>query len=425
MTGLALNNGKAFIDGRLVKANILVEEGRIARISSGAITAEKEIDCSRKIVLPGAIDCHVHFRSPGFEQKESMVSGSLAAIHGGITTVMDMPNTSPKTVTLRDWEDKKALASRDCAVAFDAYMGMTGDNLGEIRMAAEKGLRAVKVYFGSSTGSMLFGDAGKLMELFLLSREKGFVVAVHAEDDAEISRNAEKFRGRKDAAVHAKIRTGEAEAKAISALTGLQEKAGNKLHIAHISSKDGLALVKKARKGRHGSAITCEVTPHHLFLDSRGYKKSGNLMKCNPSIKSPADREALWRGLKAGDIDIVATDHAPHTPEEKARGYWDCPSGIPGVETMMPLLLDSVARGKIPLGRVVEACCEKPAEIFGWKAKGFIREGLDADIIVVDMEKTWKVDNEKLFTRAGYSPFNGRKLKGFVENTIAGGQVFG
>lgn len=419
---LALNSGKAFISGKLVRANILIEGGKIKSVSAKKISAEKEIDCTGKTILPGAIDCHVHFRTPGFEHKEDMDSGSQGALRGGVTTVMDMPNTSPATTTVGALQQKRSLAATDCRVNFDAYMAATGKNFSEIEDAPA--LRAVKIYFGSSTGNMLFNNEAGIMWLFSLAKQKGFIVAAHAEDEAEIQKNTEKFRTESNPVVHMKIRSDIAETKAVKTLCTLQGKIGNRLHIAHLSSKKGLEAVKKAKRGKTGKNVTCEVTPNHLFLSSKDYKKLGNLIKCNPSIKSEADRKALWKGFKAGAIDMIATDHAPHTREEKGRGYWEAPSGIPGVETMLPLLLDAVARKKITLKRVVQTACEKPAQIFGWNTKGSIKEGFDADLIVVDMKKTLKVEDQKLATKAGYSPFNGQKLKGVVEKTIVGGVVF-
>lgn len=420
---LALNNGKAFIGGKLLDASILIEKGKIVQVSGHAIKAEREIDCTGKIVLPGAIDAHVHFRVPGFEYKEDWVSGSLAALHGGVTTVMDMPNTKPPTLTFSGLEEKRKIIAQNAAVNFDLYMGYNGTNLEEIKKAV--GIRAVKVYFGSSTGSEAFSDLAGVKKLFELAKQSNFVVAVHAEDENIIGDNAEKYRGSKEPAVHSKIRNDVAEAKAVKALLEVQEKVGNRLHISHLSSGKGLQLVKRAKKGRFGKSISCEVTPHHLFLDSGDYKKLGNLIKCNPSIKALADRKALWKGLKSGLIDVVASDHAPHALEEKKRSYWECPSGIPGVETMLPLLLDAVLNKKIELRNVVSACCENPAILFGWGEKGFIREGFDADLVIVDPKRNLVIENEKLFTKAGYSPFNKRKLKGFVEKTIVGGTMFG
>lgn len=419
---LALNNGKAFIKGKLVKTNLLIENKKIKTISKKKQKALKEIDCKGKVILPGAIDVHVHFRVPGAEYKEDWFSGSLAALHGGVTTVMDMPNTKPATTTAKLLEAKRKLIEKETFCNFDCYMAATNTNLKEIAKAK---LRGVKVYYGSTTGNILFNRKEKLLELMKLAKKKGFVVVVHAEDEDEMKENIKKYRKNNNPSIHAKIRTEEAEAKAINSVLEMQRKIGNKIHIAHISSAKGLELVKKAKKRKFGKRVTCEVTPNHLFLDSGSYKKLKNLVKCNPSIKSSKNKKALFNGLKNGAIDIVATDHAPHSLEEKKQGYWNAPSGIPGIETSIPLLLDCVAKKKISLKRMVNSVSEKPAELFGWKKKGFIKKGFDADLIIVDMSRSFKVENKKLFTKAKYSPWNGQRLKGVIETTIVGGQVFG
>ncbi|MCH7902467.1 dihydroorotase [archaeon] len=419
---LALNNGKAFIRGKLVKTNLLIENKKIKTISKKKQKALNEIDCKGKIILPGAIDVHVHFRVPGAEYKEDWFSGSLAALHGGVTTVMDMPNTKPATTTVKLLEAKRKLIEKESFCNFDCYMAATNTNLKEIAKAKIKG---VKVYYGSTTGNILFNRKEKLVELMKLAKKKGFMVVVHAEDEDEMKENMKKYRKNNNPSIHPKIRTEEAEVKAINSVLEMQRKIGNKIHIAHISSAKGLELVKKAKKRKFGNNVTCEATPHHLFLDSGSYKKLKNLVKCNPSIKSSKNKKALFNGLKNKAIDIVATDHAPHSLKEKKQGYWKAPAGIPGIETSIPLLLDCVAKKKISLKRVVNAVSEKPAELFDWKKKGFIKKGFDADLIIVDMNRSFKVENKRLFTKAKYSPWNGQRLKGVIETTIVGGQVFG
>ncbi|MCR4369417.1 MAG: dihydroorotase, partial [archaeon] len=334
---LCIFGAEVYEKNRLVKKNILIKSGKIIAITKSRIKANEYLDARGKIILPAAIDVHVHFREPGFTEKEDWFSGSLAAIHGGIATVMEMPNTNPPTDSISRFAEKKVLAKKKSLVDFDLYMAATETNLGEIEKA--KGLRAVKLYYGSTTGNILFNKREKILELFALAKKKGIIVVVHAEDEQTIRANAKKFAGNASPNVHAKIRSEEAEAIAISELLELQKKAGNKLHIAHISSAKGLALVKGTKKGENKNLVTCEVTPNHLFLDSTSYKRLGNLMKCNPSIKEKKNRSALWRAFKGGEIDICATDHAPHTQKEKQLPYEKCPSGIPGVETMYPLLL--------------------------------------------------------------------------------------
>jgi len=420
---LALNNGKIFFNGKLAQASILIQNGKIKKISNKEITADNEIDCAGKIVLPGAIDCHVHFRSPGFEYKEDFFTGSIAALHGGITTIMDMPNTMPVTSTVKALEQKRKIAEKNCMTDFSIYMAATEKNLQEIKKA--KGLKGVKLFYGSTTGNILMNKKEKVEELFKIAKKKNIIVIVHAEDEQEIQKNSARFRTRTKPEIHAKIRSEKAEAKAIEEVLAIQRTIGNRVHIAHISSRKGLEIVSNAKKRINGSKISCEVTPHHLFLDSSYYKKLGNLIKCNPSIKSTEHRRALFRGLKNRAIDIVATDHAPHSLEEKKKGYWKCLSGIPGVETMLPLLLDAVNKKEISLKRVVEATSEEPARIFGWKKKGFIKEGFDADLVIVDMSGKTKIEDKTLFTKAGYSPWSKVTLKGHIDNALVGGHVFG
>jgi len=420
---LALNNGKAFINGKLIKTNILIEQGKIITLSKKPFTAFKELDCKGKIILPGAIDVHVHFRTPGFENKEDWFSGSLSALHGGVTTVMDMPNTNPPIITFKNFENKKKLIAKNAIVNFDIYMAATNNNLNEIKKV--KNLRGVKLYYGSTTGNIILNEEDKIIELFKLAKKKNFVVVAHAEDENEIRLNSKKFAKEKNSNVHPKIRSEEAEAKAIKNLLKLQEKIGNRLHIAHVSSEKGLELIKKAKKRKNGNKITCETTPNYLFLDSSKYSKLKNLMKCNPAIKSIKHRKALFNGLKNKTIDIISTDHAPHELKEKNKTYWNSPSGIPGIETMLPLLINSVNKKEISLKRIVELVSEKPSKIFNWKNKGFIKKGFSADLLIIDMKKSFIIKNEELFTKAQYSPFNRQRIKGVIETTILRGDLFG
>ncbi|MEM4327193.1 MAG: dihydroorotase family protein, partial [Candidatus Diapherotrites archaeon] len=342
---IALINGRAYINGKLMQKNLLIEDGLIKYIGNEKPKAEKEIDCKRKIVLPGAIDCHVHFRVPGQEYKEDWVSGSLAALHGGVTTVMDMPNNIPIIDTYEKLLKKHQLVSKSALVNFALYMAATENNLQEIELACNDeniSLKAVKLYYGKTTGEFFLDDENSIRKIFELSKKHDIVVVAHAEDNKTIMENEKLFAQNNWPEIHSLIRNEEVEAKAISKLLSIQKKIGNKLHFAHVSSKKGLKLIEETKKNKNESRITCEVTPNHLFLDSNKYKILGNLIKCNPSIKGPEHRKALYYGLKKGIVDIIATDHAPHTLEEKNKDYREAPSGIPGVETMVPLILNEV-----------------------------------------------------------------------------------
>ncbi|MEM4256861.1 MAG: dihydroorotase family protein [Candidatus Diapherotrites archaeon] len=425
---IALINGRAYINGKLMQKNLLIEDGLIKYIGNEKPKAEKEIDCKRKIVLPGAIDCHVHFRVPGQEYKEDWVSGSLAALHGGVTTVMDMPNNIPIIDTYEKLLKKHQLVSKSALVNFALYMAATENNLQEIELACNDeniSLKAVKLYYGKTTGEFFLDDENSIRKIFELSKKHDIVVVAHAEDNKTIMENEKLFAQNNWPEIHALIRNEEVEAKAISKLLSIQKKIGNKLHFAHVSSKKGLKLIEETKKNKNESRITCEVTPNHLFLDSNKYKILGNLIKCNPSIKGPEHRKALYYGLKKGIVDIIATDHAPHTLEEKNKDYREAPSGIPGIETMVPLILNEVNNKRISLERAIKVICENPAKIFGWKKKGVIAQGFDADLIIVDMKKSFLVENSRLFTKAKYSPFAGNLLKGFIEQTIVRGQTYG
>ncbi len=423
---VALINGKAYLKGNLQNYNILIENGMIQYIGREKPVAEKTIDCKGKIILPAGIDCHVHFRVPGQEYKEDWISGSLAALHGGIATVMDMPNNIPPIDTYERLLKKYEEVSKTSLVNFSLYMAATENNLNEIETACadeQINFKAVKLYYAKTTGEIFLDKEKSIIELFESSKKHGFMVVAHAEDNEIIKENEKLFAKSEWAEIHALVRDEKAEVSAISKLLDIQRKIGNKLHIAHVSSKKGIALIQKAKLGKHGKQITCEVTPNHLFLDSNHYKTLGNLIKCNPSIKGPEHRKALFSGLKKGIIDIVATDHAPHSLEEKKSNYWAAPSGIPGIETMVALMLNEVNNKRLSLRKAVELISEKPAKIFNWRKKGFIAKRFDGDLIIVDMKKKPLVKNTSLFTKAKYSPFSGNVLKGFIEKTIVMGQV--
>ena len=415
---LALNNALILENRKVVERSIGISGGKISKISRHHIRAAKEIDCFGKLVLPGLIDVHVHFREPGMTWKEDWGSGSRAAIAGGITTVFDMPNTKPQTTTFRALKQKIKLAKKKSYCNFGIHFGATGGNVGEIRKA--KGIGSVKIYFGSSTGNMLLNDEKKLLEILKIAKKRNFVVCVHAEDDAIISENEGKL-AEANAAMHDLIRNAKAEASAVKKLLKLQEKAKCRMHFCHLSSRHGLSLIAKAKK--KNKKITAEVAPHHLFLTNKDVGRLGNFGKVNPSIKGGGDRKALWSGIFNGAIEVIATDHAPHTIAEKRRPYKDAPSGIPGLETMLPLLIDAMHSGKISVNEIQALCCENPAKIFGLNGKGKVKTGYDADLVVVDPMAERKVENKKLFTKCGWSPWNRKRLKGTVEKTILAGKL--
>ncbi len=374
---LALLNGKVFFQGALVEKNIGIENGMIKEIKSSEIKAEKRLDCKKKIILPGFIDPHVHMREPGLEHKEDWLSGSKAAAHGGVTTVLDMPNTKPPTITVELLDEKRELAKKSI-VNYGFHFGSTADNLDEIKEAWNENIASVKVFMNVSTGKMLIEDEGILEKIFSNSR----IVSTHSEGEN------------------------------VKTAVGLSRKCKNKLYLCHIRAKEELNYIK-------GSNAFVEVTPHHLFFTSKDVKDSFREMY--PSIKSEEDQKALWNAIKSGMVSTIGSDHAPHTKEEKLSE--NPPRGVPGLETTVPALLNAVNGARIPLGKVVELCCENPAKIFGIKNKGRIEMGFDADLTVVDLGKEQVIEGKNLFTKCGWSPFEGMKLKGVVDKTIVNGKI--
>ncbi len=418
---LALNNGKIFFRGKLIEANLELKDGKIFGISKKTVSAEKEIDCSGKIILPGLIDGHVHFRVPGGEQKEDWKTGSLAALHGGVTTVIDMPNTNPPLTSIQALKEKKAIVEKDCLVNYFFHFGATNSNFSELKELSDAKIVSFKLFMGSSTGNMLVENPLVQKKIFEIAEKKNLVVSVHAEDEKIIKENIEKFENENKPTIHSKIRSNLAEKIAVKNALKLQNESKNKLHILHVSTKEAIALVKKAKS--NDKKISCEVTPHHLFLTKKELENQGNFAKMNPPLRDKNDVAALWNGIKNGIVSTVGTDHAPHRKEEKEKNYWDAPSGVPGIETMLPLLLNAVNEKKLKLEKVVELCCENPAKIFSIKKKGFIEMGFDGDLVVVDLKKENTIHGKDLFTKCKWTPFEGWKLKGVVEKTIVGGKV--
>ena len=418
---LLLDNCLAMIGKKLTPEKVLLSKGKIAAIGEMPKNLRaRTIDCGEKILLPGLIDAHVHFRCPGAEHKEDWKSGSSAAISGGITTVIDMPNNSPSCTTQQELEKKNETAKKHSICNFAFHFGASNENSEELMNV--KGIASFKVFMGSSTGNLLVTEEEKLKQIFSIAKERDIVVAVHAEDDELVKENTESAKelGWNSATYHCKIRSNEAEEKSIARALKLQSEIGNKLHICHVSTKEGLRLIREAKM--EGRSVSCEVTPHHLFLDDSACSKLGNFAKMNPSLKSKEDMKALWKGIADGTIDLIATDHAPHLRKEKEKGYWEAPSGVPGCETMLPLLLNVVNKDWLSLQRVVQLCCRNPAKLYGLENKGEIRKGKDADLVLIDLQRSKTIKNGSLYTKCNWSPFATWELKGAVEKVFVNGE---
>lgn len=374
---LLVEKGRVYIKGELINKNILVENGKIKKITSSKPMADEKINAKGMVVVPGFIDPHVHFRDPGLTHKEDFKTGSFAAVAGGVTCILDMPNTKPPTLTNELLKEKGEIASSKSAVNYGLHFGSSLDNIEEIREA--KGVPSVKIFMNASTGNMLIEDGETVKRII----ESARICSIHAEND--------------------NVR------KAIEFAKSLKKK----FYLCHITEERELEYVK----GNGKENVFVEVTPHHLFLTEND---QDNFVIMKPPLKSEKDRKALWEALRDGTIDTIGSDHAPHTIEEKISSEV---YGVPGVETRVPLILDAVNKGKITLERMVETMCENPAKIFKIKNKGFIEEGKDGDLTVIDMKLRKKVRNDGLFTKCGWSPFEGFELQGWPVITIVNGKV--
>ncbi|MFA6271708.1 MAG: dihydroorotase [Patescibacteria group bacterium] len=402
--------------------NCILESREVdVHISGGVINKigkdlEKEIiDCTGLILMPGIIDGHVHFREPGAEHKEDWLTGSRAAVKGGVTTVLDMPNNNPPIIDEASLNLKRELAKKS-VVNYGFHIGATTDNLSFLNSA--QNIAGIKIYFGSSTGNLLVDRIDDIKKIFNGAKR---LFLVHAEDEAFIQEKSKEYSGTDDPIIHTIVRAPEAAILAVKNILAIVERTKARVHFCHVSTAGELKLIKSAKA--KGLPVTCEVAPHHLFLNSSEYGKQGNWVKMNPPLRPESDRLALWRGIADGTVDTIATDHAPHTRDEKMQPYWQAPAGVPGVETMLPLLLNEVSKGRIDLKKVVELVCENPARIFKIKHKGKIDEGYDADLVLLDMQMEKEVINEEMESKCAWTPFAGKMLTGWPTATIIGGNI--
>jgi dihydroorotase len=409
---LLLKNGKVFLNGELQNKDILIESGRIKEISENLTPSESTHveNISEKIVLPGVIDAHVHFREPGHPHKEDFLSGSKAAAAGGVTTIFDMPNNSPPIISQGDVENKKELAKKSI-VNYGLYVGATPENI--LNLNDVKDVVGIKVYMGSSTGNLL---VDKVADFVRLIENTNKLVVVHSENEELIKYFSEKYGHTK---MHHQMRDNLAAAISTSYSVIAANYFKKNLHIAHMTTKEEVELLRKFKTPN----ITCEVCPHHLFLNSKFFKEKGNYGKMNPPLRSEEDRKALWQGIKEGIIDMISTDHAPHLENEKEVEFEQAPCGVPGVQTTLPLMLNEVNNGNLELKDVVRLCSENPARRFKLESRGEIKEGNYADFVIVDMKKTATVTNDEQYSKCAWTPFHGRELKGWPVMTIVNGNI--
>jgi dihydroorotase len=408
-----------------VKAGLAIDEGRIFRVAKepNLPKASTKMDLKGKLLLPGLIDVHVHLRDQQKAYKEDFFTGTSAAAAGGVTFVMDMPNNRPVTMSVNRLRQRIKLAEKRVIVNVAFYSAFP-KYLSELRSVVEEGAVAFKLFLLEKIGGLNIDDDKALSQAFRSVKELNVPVAVHAEDKETIENTEKKLRETepKGLVTYLKIYSPTAETKAVNRVLRLVRESGVQLHFCHISSKAGLNQISEAKNT--GLPVTCEVTPHHLLLSSKHLERYGPMALTHPPVRNTENVEALWNGVNKGYVDIIASDHAPHSVEEK-RGetIWDVKAGIAGLETMLPLLLTQVNENRLTISDVARLTSEKPAEIFHLEKRGCLEEGSHADIVVVDLKQEAKVDASRFCSKAKFSPFDGWKTKGMPVKTLIDGRL--
>ncbi|MGB5430876.1 dihydroorotase [Eudoraea sp.] len=419
-----IKNAVIVNEGARFESDILIQDDIIAKIGSNlSSSGAKILDVSGNFVLPGIIDDQVHFREPGLTHKGDIASESRAAIAGGITSYMEQPNTNPQTTTIEKLEQKFELASKKSYANYSFLFGGTNDNLEEIKKLDKYACSGVKLFLGSSTGNMLVDNEEVLERIF---RNTEMVISAHCEDEKTIRENTQKYKAiyGDDIPVefHPLIRSEQACYLSSSRAIALAEKTGARLHVFHISTGKETHLFRNDIPLEQ-KKITAEVCIHHLWFSDKDYTEKGMLIKWNPAIKTSKDRNQLWQALLDDRIDVVATDHAPHTLEEKKNNYMKAPSGGPLVQHALTAMLEKSLEGKITVEKVIEKMCHNPAKLFQIEKRGYIKEGYFADLAIVDLNSPWKVDKNNILYKCSWSPFDGNKFRTKVTHTFVNGHL--
>ena len=421
---ILIKNASIVNEGKIYTSDVLIEDERIKQISENLdIDADKEIDASGKYLLPGLIDDQVHFREPGLTYKANIYSESKAAVAGGITSFMEMPNTNPQSLTQALLEEKFQIAEKTSLANFTFFMGVSNNNLEEVLKTNPKTVGALKIFMGSSTGDMLVDDKKVLEEIF---EKSPMLIAVHCEDEDTIKYNTqlaiEKYGEDIPISEHPNIRSAEACYKSSSMAVELAKKYNTRLHVFHLSTEKELELFDNTiplSKKR----ITAEVCIHHLWFNEDNYKEKGTHIKWNPAVKKESDRSALFEALLNDKLDVIATDHAPHTKDEKSNTYLRAPSGGPLVQHALAAMLEFYKKGRISLEKIVEKMCHNPAILFQIVERGYIKEGYYADLVLVDLDQTWKVNKDNILYKCNWSPFEGYTFSSKVSHTFVNGNL--
>jgi dihydroorotase (multifunctional complex type) len=422
---LVLNGAKAYIDQEIVDCSLSIDEGRIFKIGKETRMpeADSKIDLGNLLVLPGLIDAHVHLRDEGKAYKEDFISGTSAAAAGGITTVLDMPNNEPVTMSRENLKNRMQRAERSILVNVGFYSEFP-NRTEEISKIVEQGAVAFKLFTADQVGGLNIGNDNALQDAFRVVSGLNIPVAIHAEDRNTLQKSIEGFKraGRTDVKAYLAAHSEEVEVQAINRLLNIAKNANSHLHVCHVTTENGLGAIVDAKKSQ--TRVTCETTPHNLFLSSDDLKRIGPTALTMPPVREKSHIDALWKGIRTGWIDTLGSDHAPHTLEEKeAESVWDVKVGIPGLETTLPLLLTAVKSGRLSVSDIVRLMAERPAEIFGLEGRGSLKEGHSADLTVVDLKTEFEIDSSRFYSKAKYSPFDGWKVEGQAVKTFVAGQL--
>lgn len=413
---LVVKGAQVFRGGRFQRTDVRVDGRWISRIEPSVDAAgARVIDAGGLHLFPGIIDPQVHFRDPGLTHKEDLETATRACAAGGVTSFLEMPNTIPNATNQREIDNKLAIAARKSRVNYGFFIGATNTNLSDLQSATR--VCGIKVFMGASTGDLLVDDPVALERIFA-ETDKRRVIALHAEDEAYLKLRKDQFAHRTDVRAHTEWRNDEAAYRATRTAVDLARKYGHRAHILHVSTARECELFSP-----RDTLVTAEACPHHLLLNVRDADSAGTWLKMNPPLKYEADNRGLWQALRDGRIGMIATDHAPHLPQEKRKGLWEAPAGVPLVENSLSLILDASSRGLCTLEQVARWMCEGPARAYGLKGKGFIEPGMDADLALIDASAVHEVRSEKQFTKCGWTPWHGQKLKGRAVMTIVNGEV--
>jgi dihydroorotase len=424
MSSILFRNARLVNRGQIRETDLLVQNGRIARIDRAiGATADIEIDADGKVLMPGIIDDQVHFREPGLTHKANIATESRAAVAGGVTSFMEMPNVNPPSVTQELLEEKYRIAARNSLANYSFYMGATNDNLEEVLRTNRHNVCGIKIFMGSSTGNMLVDAPQTLERIFA---ESPLLIATHCEDETTVRNNLAHYKAlhgdNMGPEFHPVIRDVPACLRSSSFAVDLAKRHGTRLHVLHISTRDELALFSNDLP-LQDKKITAEVCVHHLYFSAEDYATLGNQIKCNPAIKGPEHRAALLPALLDDRLDVVATDHAPHTREEKAQPYLQAPSGLPLIQHTLNVMLEFYHAGQISLEKIVEKMCHAPAVAFRVAERGFADEGAWADLVLLDPEHAWTVQPDNILYKCGWSPFTGHTFRGKVLSTVVSGHL--